>query len=53
MLPNLASAYVSLLTKARGPSHAVSTACATGANAVGDAYSFIKALAVSPTFIHV
>lgn len=42
MIPDMASGYVSILHGLKGPNTCVVTACATGANAIGDAYHIIK-----------
>lgn len=42
MIPDMASGWVSIAFGLRGPNSCVVSACATGANAVGDAYEIIK-----------
>lgn len=42
MIPDMASGYTSIVHGLKGPNSCVVTACATGANAIGDAYQIVK-----------
>lgn len=42
MIPNMASAWASILLGLKGPVNATCTACAAGSNALGDAFALIR-----------
>ncbi len=42
MIPDMASGEVSIRLGAKGPNYGVSSACASGAHAIGDAFTIIK-----------
>ncbi|MDX1934395.1 MAG: beta-ketoacyl-ACP synthase II [Capsulimonadales bacterium] len=42
MIADMATGYVSILTGAKGPGSTVVTACATGANAIGDSLEILR-----------
>jgi 3-oxoacyl-[acyl-carrier-protein] synthase II len=42
MIADMATGYVSILTGAKGPGSTVVTACATGANAIGDSLELLR-----------
>jgi len=42
MIPNMATGLAAIAVGAKGPSSAVSTACAAGSNAIGDAYRLLQ-----------
>ncbi len=42
MISNMASGYVSILLKARGPNTSIVSACASGAQAIGTAFDIIR-----------
>ena len=42
LIANMASGYISILLKLKGPNSTVVTACATSSHAIGDAYRIIE-----------
>jgi 3-oxoacyl-[acyl-carrier-protein] synthase II len=41
-IPDMISAYISIAHQLRGPNHSIVSACASGANAIGEAYQLIR-----------
>lgn len=42
MIPDMGSGFVSIITGAKGPNHAVVTACASGSHSIGDSFRIIQ-----------
>jgi len=42
LIPNMASGHIALRFGARGPNYAITSACASGAHAIGDAFALIR-----------
>ena len=42
MIPNMAPGHVAITFGARGPNFSIASACATGTNAIGEAYEIVK-----------
>ncbi len=42
VITNLASGWITLLTGARGPNYCITSACASGVHALGEAYNYIR-----------
>ena len=42
LIPNMASGHIALRFGARGPNYAITSACASGAHALGDAFALIR-----------
>jgi len=42
LIPNMASGHIALRFGARGPNYAITSACASGAHALGDAFALVR-----------
>lgn len=42
LIPDMGSGFVSIITGAKGPNHAVVTACASGTHSIGDSFRIIQ-----------